>query len=94
MCSYLYSHCFYNLTDHRHDYNTSALFLFVFLLPGLFTLIAVSVWGDYHQQYFNTKEGPGLWDNIGVLDWAFGLAVTDCVLTFIAVGLMIAGIAM
>ena len=63
-------------------------------LPGLFVLVAVASFGDQFQQYFDNME-PDQWagNNIGVLNWAFGLAVTDGILTFIALGFLIAHIA-
>lgn len=80
--------------DFADDMRTVGAAIGATAVAGLFTLVCVCVWGDCYQQYFNTKEAPGLWEDIGVLDWAFGLAVTDCILTFIAAGLMIGGMAM
>jgi len=64
------------------------------LFAGLFTLICASVWGGCHQQYFDTRE-PENWagNDIGQLSWAFGIAVTDAILTFISLCLLIASIA-
>jgi len=61
---------------------------------GLFTLICVSVWAGEMQEYFDNRD-PLNWagNNIGELSWAFGFAVTDCILTFISLGLLIAGLA-
>lgn len=59
-------------------------------IAGIFTLVCISTFGDRYQQYFSNKEPT--WEDVGVLDWAFGLACTDCILTFIAVVLMIASI--
>jgi len=44
------------------------------------------------QEYFDGRD-PENWagNNIGELSWAFGVAVTDCIiLTFIALALLIA----
>jgi len=64
------------------------------LLTAIFTLICVSVWAGEMQEYFDNRE-PHNWagEAIGKLSWAFGLAVTDCVLTVIAFALLIAGLA-
>lgn len=58
-------------------------------ITGIFTLICVAVWGGRFQEYYNNKD-PMNWagQSVGVLDWAFGLAVTDCILTFMALGLL------
>jgi len=60
---------------------------------GLFTLICVGVWGGCMQEYFDNRD-PDNWagEGIGQLSWAFGIAVTDCTLTFIALFLLIASI--
>jgi len=59
----------------------------------MFTLICVGVWGGRMQEYFDNRD-PENWagNNIGQLSWAFGIAVTDCILTFIALALLIAGL--
>jgi len=59
----------------------------------MFTLICVCVWAGTMQEYFDTRD-PANWggQEIGELSWAFGIAVTDCVLTFIALGLLIASL--
>jgi len=43
------------------------------------------------QDYFDGRD-PDHWagNNIGELSWAFGVAVTDSILTFIALALLIA----
>lgn len=63
------------------------------LMTGIFTLICVSVWAGRMQEYFDNKD-PANWagNYIGELSWAFGIAVTDCLLTFIALALLIASI--
>jgi len=45
------------------------------------------------QEYFDNRD-PDNWagNYIGELSWAFGIAVTDCILTFIALALLIAGL--
>lgn len=62
-------------------------------IAGLFTLICVAVWGSKMQEYFDNRD-PDNWagNSIGELSWAFGVAVTDCILTFIALALLIAGL--
>jgi len=66
----------------------------LFYSTGLFTLICVGVWAGEMQEYFDNRD-PDNWagEGIGKLSWAFGIAVTDCVMTFIAFALLIAGIA-
>jgi len=46
------------------------------------------------QEYFDNRD-PQNWggQGIGKLSWAFGMAVTDCVLNIIALALLIASIA-
>jgi len=63
-------------------------------ITGIFTLTCVAVFGARFQEYFNNRE-PENWggQDMGVLGWSFALAVTDCVLTFIALFLLIASIA-
>jgi len=57
---------------------------------GLMNLICVATFGDRFQEYFNNKE-PDNWagNDVGVLDWTYGLACTDTILCFVAVGLLI-----
>jgi ubiquitin carboxyl-terminal hydrolase 34 len=57
---------------------------------GLMNLVSICAFGDRYQEYFNNKE-PENWagQNVGVLDWAFGLAAADTVLCFMALGLLI-----
>jgi len=45
------------------------------------------------QEYFNNRD-PDNWagQDIGELSWAFGIAVTDCLMTFIALALLIVGL--
>ena len=45
------------------------------------------------QEYFDNRE-PHNWagNDIGQLSWAFGFAVSDCILTFISLGLLIGGL--
>jgi hypothetical protein len=62
-------------------------------VAGIFVLVAVASWGGRFQEYFNNKDPGWAGQNVGVLDWAFGLAVTDGILIFIALGLLIASIA-
>jgi ubiquitin carboxyl-terminal hydrolase 34 len=59
-------------------------------VTGLFVLVTVASFGGKYQEYFDNKEPNWTGLNIGVLEWAFGLAVTDGILTFIALGLLIA----
>jgi len=61
-------------------------------IAGLFNLISICSFGDRFQEYFNNRE-PSTWggQNVGQLDWAFGLAATDTVLCFISLGLLIGG---
>lgn len=76
--------------DFSDDIRVVGAAIGVTAIAGIFTLVCVATFGDCFQEYFNNKEPT--WNDIGVLDWAFGLAVTDCILTFIAVVLMIASI--
>ena len=60
---------------------------------ALFTFICVATFGAKFQEYFDTKEPQ--WEkqgDIGVLDWAFGLAVVDMILTVAAVVLGVLGL--
>lgn len=59
-------------------------------VAGIFTLICVGVWAGCHQEYFDNRD-PDNWagENIGELSWAFGVAVTDSILTFISLALLI-----
>ena len=61
---------------------------------AIFTLICVCVWAGEMQEYFDNRD-PQNWggQGIGKLSWAFGMAVTDCVLNIIALALLIASIA-
>lgn len=58
------------------------------MFPVLFLLIECGVFGGCYHEYFEQKE-PGIWYDVAELSWAFGLAVTACVLTFIALALML-----
>jgi hypothetical protein len=62
-------------------------------VTGLFTLVGVAAFGGNFQQYFDNKEPNWTGNHVGVLEWAFAIAVTDCVLIFISLGLLIASIA-
>jgi len=66
----------------------------VVAITGIFTLLCVTIFGARFQEYFNNRD-PENWagQDMGVLDWSFGLACTDCILTFIALGLLISSIA-
>lgn len=68
--------------------------VFAYISTGIFTLTCIAVFSDRFQQYFNTRN-PDNWggQDIGVLDWSFGLAATDCILTFIALALLAVGLA-
>jgi len=59
-------------------------------IAGLMNLCSICSFGDRFQEYFNDKD-PANWagQNVGQLDWAFGLAATDCILCFLALGLLI-----
>lgn len=62
-------------------------------VSGLFMLIVIGSWGAMFQEYFNTKEPQ--WQkegDIGVLSWAYGLAVVEMILTFAAVVLGALGV--
>jgi hypothetical protein len=83
MCSFV--------PDYADDMRVLGAAMAVTFIAGLFTLITVATFGDKFQEYFNNKE-PNLWVDIGQLDWAFGLCVTDGILTFIALGLQIASL--
>jgi hypothetical protein len=65
----------------------------VVAITGIFTLLTVAIFGGRFQEYFNNRDEAWSGQNIGVLDWSFALAVTDCVLTFISLGLLIASVA-
>ena len=81
------------MPEYENDMKIVAVTLGVTGLAGLFTLITVASFGAKFQEYFDTREPQ--WDkagDIGVLDWAFGLAVVDMLLTFAAVVLGARGI--
>ena len=46
-------------------------------------MIGVSVYGARYTEYFSNKE-PGRWDDVGQLSWAFAIAITVCVGSFVS----------
>ena len=63
------------------------------LLSGLFTLIVIATFGDKYQAYFDNKEELWRGQHVARLDWAFGLASTDCILLAICVSCLVGSIA-
>jgi len=57
-------------------------------ITTLFLLIGVAVFGDQFHKYFE-RDGSGLVDDPGQLDWAYGVACTSLILTFTACVLMV-----
>eukprot|EP00923_Selenidium_pygospionis_P026026 GHVN01046111.1.p1 GENE.GHVN01046111.1~~GHVN01046111.1.p1 ORF type:complete len:211 (-),score=18.15 GHVN01046111.1:246-824(-) len=55
----------------------------------LFLMIECGVFGGKYNEYFDNKEAPGIWDDVGELSWAFALAVTSCVTVFISLALLV-----